>query len=263
MTKIIAFGGKKGSGKTTACNYLAGIHLTAAGVIPDFFGFPDGNIYDGQNEQIKVNELDQDVVRVYNFADGLKEFCVSTFGLDPAKVYGLDTDKNSKTHLLWEDMPGNIPNEALFNATDKFLKRKTTLGLANKLDTNHLFFYHEPGPMTVREVLQFFGTEICRRMFSPCWIQNTLARIQKDAPAVAFVADVRFDDEAMALHAAGGYVYLLLKNSESQDSHASENGFVDFQGWAGIIDNRETDNRAFYRLLVETLSPDHINLKKV
>lgn len=262
MTKIIAFGGKKGSGKTTACNYLAGIHLTAAGVIPDFFGLPDGNIYDGENNQINVNKLEQNVVKIYNFADGLKDFCVSTFGLDPSKVYGLDADKNSLTHLRWENMPGNISSEILFNSTDKFLKRKISLGFSTETDISGLF-HHPPGRMTVREVLQFFGTEICRRMFNPCWIQNTLSRIYKDSPKVALIADVRFDNEASSIHSAGGYVYLLLKNQESEDKHSSENGFVDFEGWAGIIDNTSTDNRAFYRLLVETLSPEHINIKKV
>lgn len=68
---ILAFSGKKQSGKGTCCEFLS--HL-----------------------------LD---VQVFAFADPLKKMCVDILGLRPEQVFGTDSDKNSLTSYRWEDLP--------------------------------------------------------------------------------------------------------------------------------------------------------------
>lgn len=68
---IIAFSGKKQSGKGTCCEFLS--HL-----------------------------LD---VQVFAFADPLKKMCVDILGLRPEQVFGTDEQKNSLTSYRWEDLP--------------------------------------------------------------------------------------------------------------------------------------------------------------
>jgi len=260
MTKILAFCGKKGSGKTTACNYLAGIHLTAAGIIPDFFGKQDSNIYGYNDELIECNKLNQNVVRVYNFADSLKNFVSEVFAIDPALVWGTQEDKEKLTHILWENMPGIISNKLLYNVTQRVWDRRMGKNYGFKCDTSSIF-YHEPGPMTVREVLQFFGTNICRRIYGDCWVSATMKKIEQENPKVALIADCRFDNEAEAVKAANGYCILLTRNIDSSDEHASENGFINFDKWDTIIANSKTTYREFYPLLVQSLAPTHINVE--
>lgn len=71
MTKIIAFAGKKQSGKTSAA-YFLGDHFS--------------------NKKILI----------YSFAAPLKEICVDILGLDPRQCYGEDRYKNELVNCYWE-----------------------------------------------------------------------------------------------------------------------------------------------------------------
>lgn len=72
MTKIIALSGKKQSGKTTSCEYIASI--------------------------TKVSH------KIYSFADPLKQdICIKILGLSYDQCYGSDEEKNQPTHITWND----------------------------------------------------------------------------------------------------------------------------------------------------------------
>lgn len=71
MTKIIAFAGRKQSGKTTCSEYITSLcgHLQT---------------------------------KIYNFADPLKQdICINILGLSHEQCYGSDLDKNTLTHIQW------------------------------------------------------------------------------------------------------------------------------------------------------------------
>lgn len=72
MTKIVAFAGKKQSGKTSSAKFLLD-------------SCPDKDI------------------RIYSFASPLKQLCVDILGLDPRQCYGEDKYKNEKVDCYWED----------------------------------------------------------------------------------------------------------------------------------------------------------------
>lgn len=79
MTKIIAFSGRKQSGKSSSGEYL----------------------------QQLIYSLNPSMdVRTYSFADPLKKnICVDLLGLTPEQCWGSDQDKNSLTTIYWENTP--------------------------------------------------------------------------------------------------------------------------------------------------------------
>ncbi len=75
MTKIIAFSGRKQSGKSTAGEFLS-----------SFIGF----------NNIPLSH------KIYSFADPLKQdICINILGMTHTQCYGSDDDKNTMTDLMW------------------------------------------------------------------------------------------------------------------------------------------------------------------
>lgn len=128
-------------------------------------------------------------VGVYAFADKLKEFCRDYLGIDEKLLWGTDEDKNTKVaHIRWENWP--ITND------------------------NY-------GPMTIREILQQFGTNIMRRMYEDVWVHALLRQVEKDKPELALISDMRFPSETQAVWAKKGYCVRLTRKI-SDDAHESE-----------------------------------------
>jgi hypothetical protein len=75
MTKIIAFSGRKQSGKSTAGEFLS-----------SFIGI----------NNISLSH------KIYSFADPLKQdICINILGMTHTQCYGSDDDKNTLTNLVW------------------------------------------------------------------------------------------------------------------------------------------------------------------
>ena len=184
-TKVIAFAGGKGSGKTTCMNFLHGYQLRAYNVIEDFAISPRGQLIvktdietEGGKTEVSdtymdINRKDVDFiewamynvwpfVKKYSFADPLKEIAVGLFGLKNEQVYGSTEHKKQVVpHLKWENMPG-VMNE---------------------------------GRMTAREFLQYFGTDVCRRMHENIWADRCIEDIRLEQPLLAVIDDCRFPNE--------------------------------------------------------------------
>ena len=96
MTQILAFSGRKQSGKTTASEFV-------------------GNL-------INSNGLNTSY-KIYNFADPLKQdICINILGLTHDQCYGSDDDKNTMTKLVWgeEELTARRAMEVI--GTDIFRK---------------------------------------------------------------------------------------------------------------------------------------------
>lgn len=155
MTQIIAFAGRKQSGKTTCSEFVAK-HFN--GMLQPFDG-----------------------AKIYNFADPLKQdICMNILGLTYDQCYGDDDSKNEYTEIFW--------------------------------DGNRL---------TAREVMQFVGTDIFRKMKTNVWAGATIIKIQKEQPKLAIIADCRFPNEVEAVKNAGGIVIKLTRNPYNSN-HTSE-----------------------------------------
>ena len=235
MTKILGFAGKKQSGKNTCCNFLQMLKFHEYGVckeaslneqgqilVSDLFG----ETVSGQDwiplteDFVDISQLLENFnpCKIYAFADVLKEFAVDVLGLEHNQVYGTNEEKNSPTHLLWENMPtGN-----------------------NK------------GPMTGREVLQYFGSDICRKMYENIWFDACIRRIRKDNPELALISDVRFPNEIKGVQDEGGIVFGLPRDIvNGKDTHSSEQvdlSLCDYLLPEGDID---TTTKALYKIITE------------
>jgi hypothetical protein len=220
MTKILAFGSFKQSGKSSTCQFLTEEidKIKSYAYIPQEFGGSQA-VVSGSRYRIKT----------YSFADKLKQFCVECLGLSEAQCYGTDDDKNSLTHLRWENMPGIISNTSLWF----YLKERNLSQPISELLT-----FHETGPMTAREVLQYFGTGICRKMYSNIWVDSCLRQIKKDNLDFALIADCRFRNEAEAIQKAGGKVIGFMRRPFPNDTHQSE---VDLIGYPFDVSIDNTD----------------------
>ncbi len=251
-TVIVAISGRKQSGKTTLLNFMHGHEMKRHEVIDKFTISPEGNLVvncmfedDKGNafEEMGVLDLFQDTemfyeyasnniwpfVKAYNFADSLKEICVNLFNIPYECVHGTDEQKNQlQEHLRWESMPSVIP-DGIFNSF--LLNHKIDLQAKN-------IVYHEPGPMTAREFMQFLGTDIMRKIYEPIWVNNCLNRIKSDSPPIAVIGDCRFVNEIEAVKNAGGKVVRLTRNI-SNNNHQSEKDADNYEGFDLVIDNSQ------------------------
>jgi hypothetical protein len=136
--------------------------------------------------------------KIYNFADALKQdICINMLDMTNEQCYGDDVAKNTLTKLRWEDMPGY---------DDSWRLNKD---------------YDSSGFMTARQVMQFVGTDIFRKMKNDIWAKATLSKIKQEKPKLAIVADCRFPNEVEAIRDAGGIVIKLNRNPYNSD-HSSE-----------------------------------------
>lgn len=249
-TKILGFSGHKQSGKSTSCNFLHGYQLRANGVINGFNILEDGSLIidtvmiDSEgNQKEGYGSLDtsrSDIefaewaaysmwpfIKKYSFASTLKELATGLFNLKSENVYGSNLQKNKKTHLNWSDMPGVI--------TDAKLAKKKDI---KELIDSGILIYHKSGTMTHREFLQFFGTDICRKIYEDIWRAKLIEDISRENPLLAVIDDCRFPDEIETIQSSGGKV-IHLTRSKFKDSHASESSLNDFDGFDYVIDNKD------------------------
>jgi hypothetical protein len=109
MSKIIAFSGRKQSGKTVCSEFLKNLL--------------ESNGYNN--------------VPIYNFADPLKEdICINMFGLTHSQCYGEDEQKNQLVDAYWDDKQLTARDLMQLIGTDLFRKLNPNIwvnALINKI----------------------------------------------------------------------------------------------------------------------------------
>lgn len=235
MTKIIGFLGKKQSGKNTCSNILHGMELLKREMIQDY-KIVEGKLHvltsssDGKIDwgEFDITRKDDQFVawaeynmwpyiKNYAFADYLKEMCIKLFDIPSECLYGTDKQKQSVIeHLRWENMPGFMDLD-LHKAC---LRNHYGMGFQ---DFAKKCIANDSGPMTSREFMQYFGTEIVRKIYPNAWCNFTLNKIEKEKSEVSIVSDVRFLNEVQAIKKGGGIIVKLHRN-RTKDLHNSEAG---------------------------------------
>lgn len=249
-TRILAFAGAKQAGKSTCSNFLHGYQLRAQEVVEDFGITKQGRLFvktnvrqsDGketlEDTYLDTNRRDQEFiewamynmwpfVKKYSFADSLKDIGINLFGLKHDQCYGTEEHKKQVVpHLRWENMPGVITCSEVW---DSLCPDGEPDGL----------MYHAAGPMTVRDFLQYFGTDICRRIHDSIWVDRCINDIEYEEPLLAIIDDCRFENEIRAVQEAGGKV-IGLTRQPYEDSHASEQVVKqNLNLFDAVIDNQE------------------------
>jgi len=218
---ILGISGKKHSGKNTVANIIHGIALKQMDMVQDWS--IDGNghlnvlIQDGWGV-FDVTRRDKDFVawaennlypyiKMYSFADALKWLAVELFDIPEECCFGTEDQKNQiQEHLLWQNMPGRAR-------------------------------YWRSGPMTAREFLQYFGTDVMRYMWEPVWVNKCIKDIKREGTLLAIIPDVRFPNEVQVIEEAGGMVLRLTRNV-FDDDHKSETA-LDNYSFTDYLDNQD------------------------
>lgn len=232
MNKILVLAGKKQSGKTTATNFVVGYTMTQYGRsgipylptrftidtetgeliinIPKNPALLDKEQIDGEGilnlytkDPYKQQWLEDCVypyVKPYAFADELKATASNVFGIPLEWSNGTEEDKKRLTNVKWEDMCALLPARIVsrIKQSEKYDKK-----------------------MSVREFLQYFGTNICRRIYDDCWVESCLRRIEMEEPILAIISDCRFKNEIKACRKVGAKI-VKLERSIFTDLHESE-----------------------------------------
>lgn len=231
---ILGVSGKKQSGKTTFGNFVMSLYLAKMNYCEKILMDEDGqliisdllgdtryegvfNIYDiitkfNDPRIIHAIEKLQSKIKIYNFADILKvDICMNMLGLTYEQCYGSDDKKNELTDLKWTDMPGYDPDCGW------------------------------EGLMTAREVMQFVGTDIFRKMDTNVWVRSTINKILREKPELAIITDCRFPNEVDSIKQIDGKV-IRLTRSPFESDHISETILdkenYDWSNFDYIIDNQ-------------------------
>ena len=207
MTKIIAFSGKKQSGKNTSANFIYSLYLAQTNFFAEISLTSTGTIEVKKKETdnwleldvikyyYKIGPIDPEIddliklltpiVKIYSFADILKkDICIDILGLTYDQCYGSDDDKNILTHMSYNNQP-----------------------------------------LSSRDVMQLVGTDFFRNIYPDIWPSATLNKINKESPSLALITDCRFPNEVEFIQKNNGKVVRLtrqLQNIDPQLEHISE-----------------------------------------
>lgn len=185
IKSIITLAGKKKSGKDTLGNFL--------------------------REEFNRRGFES---KVYHFADKLKEFAVEYLELPRELVYGTDNDKNQLSHLHWKQIPfyERLKQEFINKNLGQFFSGLTA--------GEHFDLRHDK-LMTIREVLQFWGTEGFRHSHGGnYWVRQLHKQILKEQIYFPIVCDCRFAEEVFWAKENG--IVIKLTRGVKGDGHASE-----------------------------------------
>jgi hypothetical protein len=146
------------------------------------------------------------------FADPIKRFTIDCFGLTKEQCYGTSGERETPSTICWEDI------------SDKY-RPATAKGL-----------------MSVREVLQFVGTEALRGFYHNIWAHAGLTAAARSKKPVVVFTDTRFPNEIQKLRSMASESVRVIavridRNTGKVDNHESEtalDGYKDFDYW---IDN--------------------------
>ena len=214
--KIFGISGRAQSGKSTLAEYIK-TELD----LPDFYP-----------------EWDEEgmCLRIVHFADALKTFLRNTMGLSDYQLNN-DEGKTELTHLKWEDMPGVVSEKMACNITKHSNPKVAAQVLAeSKIKVAE-------GCMTGREVMEYFGTDVIRRMYEDAWVRATLQEIaMTHDPTVFIIADVRSKNEIAKIFGAGGFVIRLTRDPEHRDTQIErqlDQSEYNWENFDVIIDNKD------------------------
>lgn len=258
--KLLGISGKKQSGKNTSANYIVGLFLKSLKItknfsidnsgrliITDIFGNTTYNgILDINSRNPNFLEFAEEnifpFVKIYSFADILKRsVCIDILGLTEEQCFGSDEQKNSLTSLLWEDMPRIYDNKKRYDLVIQSSPDLAELTISGQ--GADIILYHKPGPMTAREVMQYVGTEIFRKMYNNVWVEATIKQIQKDAPSMAIISDVRFPNEVEGILSSdipNNIIRFTRNPNKNKDVHDSEIALDNYNfNKCIIIDNKD------------------------
>jgi len=162
-----------------------------------------------------LSETHSGNIFIVHFADALKKACNVIFGIS---LEDMETEegKQKLTHVRWPHLNDNP------GFTDNWMP-----------DSNGAF-------MTVREVLQFVGTELFRNQMDPdVWLNSVFMQPWQESDVV-IIADARFPNEAALGRKHGVLINVSRDTGLGGDSHVSESALDEFDDYHYRVDNNSS-----------------------
>lgn len=215
MVKIIGISGRKQSGKNTVANYINGINLCELGIIRDYDINNSGKLLiNTTNHAGQVGWGILDLLRKDNEFVSYAENSIWPY----IKIYHF-ADYLKK---ICVDLFDLTPEQVYGNDDQK------------NTPTNY--------GMTAREFLQYFGTNVMRKIKNDVWLDRTIKTIKQEQSKIAIIPDVRFPNEVESIKSAGGVVLRLTRdvfNSKHECECALDQDKFDWNNFDFIINNAE------------------------
>lgn len=217
MVQIIGISGRKQSGKNTVANYINGCILSNLNMVKNF--------HVGEDGLLQIETINQQTSQ-------------SGWGIfDVARKD--ETFTSYAEENLW-------PFVKLYHFADPLKKMCVELfGLTPQQvygtdeDKNSETDYD----MTSREFLQYFGTDVMRKIKDDVWVQYTINTIKQEGPLIAIIPDVRFPNEVSQIKKAGGTVIRLTRdvfNDDHSCEKALDKDVFDWSEFDYVIENEST-----------------------
>lgn len=174
--------------------------------------------------------------KVTSFARPLKEVLSIILGV-PAEKF---EDRDFKENYCVDFNSNKIYN--IKEVPDKLLTDKEL----SKLIDSKMYYDIADHYLTIRQVMQYFGTQICREFISnKIWINATLTQNN------LIISDLRFKKEFEELDYHKSFRILLERPGCNPGNHASEREIMDLKAnrnFEGYIDNNGTLKDLFYKI---------------
>jgi hypothetical protein len=209
MSLIFLLSGRKQSGKTTASSYIAATWINQKYGSSFVKIDKAGRIRIGKTEEVAYDPeiafkkqcvlFDEFSVKIYSFADYMKRILMDLFMIPPERLWGADKHKNMGSGVCWEAFALDIREQYAKPDT------KRSQNLAS-------------GEMTCRELMEVFGSHVCRRMDDNCWSRATYSSIKADNKELAIITDGRFPNEVTMGAENGVKSIRLLRNPYNKDT---------------------------------------------
>jgi hypothetical protein len=229
MARFITLAGRKQVGKDTSAGM---IQKLLADVLP--------NIIEGSDEHLMVYSP-HDYIHIVHFADALKKACNIIFGI-PLGDMETEEGKQKLTHVKWP-ADHNGEYEGIGGPHDYPIWVAYDDPLFHESHLKYPGSYHSKF-MTVRDILQFVGTDLFRIQLDPdTWVQSVYRKKWQDDDIV-IVADCRFPNEAKFAKEHGILIGIKRNTGLRGDSHPSETALNDYDDYDYVVDN----NSDFYDL---------------
>lgn len=217
MNKIIAISGLKNSGKTEAAKMMEYLLNT-----PSFFH----NYFCFKHLPRICNKW-----KLVAFAGTLKQMLADMLNIDVDKFENRSFKENTFIDLQTLKIVEQ-PNKLSDGVFTTMLKNKDTL---------------QDQTLSVRQLMQYFGTEICHKYFGKkVWINTTLNHNTN-----LIVSDLRFKTEAEEVKKRNGKLIYISRQGTEVGNHASEKEVVEMlnnQEFDIVVYNNSTLKDLFYKL---------------
>lgn len=214
MTQFITLAGRKQVGKDSSAEIIKAL------LVYDSFSFylKEGEIELGGATINDQGRAMMNKVHIVHFADALKKACNIIFGI-PLEDMETEGGKQKLTKVRW---PIPIYDDDLVDFVTGFT----------------------PNPqgefMTVREVLQFVGTDLFRNQMDPdTWLNSIFMQpwIEDD---IVIIADARFPNEVTLGRKNGLLIRIERSTGLVDDGHKSENALDHYSDYHHTVDNNQS-----------------------